>query len=157
MRMPKLHNIIKHIYTSIFKLSFIEVKSDTGWTTIKSLNITKPTEQIKLIADDGKTLICSPNHILIDEYDNEILAKDSLNMKLQTSSGPTTITKIVQLPRSAELYDLTLADNSNHLYYTNDFLSHNCVICDEFSFVPNNIASKVFESIYPVISSSKNS
>lgn len=35
--------------------------------------------------------------------------------------------------------------------------SANCVICDEFSFVPNNIASKVFESIYPVISSSKNS
>lgn len=36
-------------------------------------------------------------------------------------------------------------------------LSHNCVIMDEAGFVPNNIASKVFESIYPVISSSKNS
>lgn len=35
--------------------------------------------------------------------------------------------------------------------------SANCVVADEFSFVPNNIASKVFESIYPVISSSKNS
>ena len=35
--------------------------------------------------------------------------------------------------------------------------SANCVICDEFSFVPNNIANKVFESIYPVISSSKKS
>ena len=35
--------------------------------------------------------------------------------------------------------------------------SANIVICDEFSFVPNNIASKVFESIYPVLSSSKNS
>ena len=35
--------------------------------------------------------------------------------------------------------------------------SASCVVADEFSFVPNNIASKVFESIYPVISSSKNS
>lgn len=35
--------------------------------------------------------------------------------------------------------------------------SANVVICDEFSFVPNNIASRVFESIYPVISSSKTS
>ena len=31
------------------------------------------------------------------------------------------------------------------------------VIMDEAAFVPNNIASRVFESIYPVISSSKNS
>ena len=35
--------------------------------------------------------------------------------------------------------------------------SCNAVIMDEAAFVPNNIASKVFESIYPVISSSKNS
>ena len=35
--------------------------------------------------------------------------------------------------------------------------SANVVIMDEAAFVPNNIASKVFESIYPVISSSKNS
>lgn len=43
------------------------------------------------------------------------------------------------------------------MYYANGLLSHNCVVADEFSFVPNNIASKVFESIYPTISSSKNS
>ena len=35
--------------------------------------------------------------------------------------------------------------------------SANVVVMDEASFVPNNVASKVFESIYPVISSSKNS
>jgi hypothetical protein len=35
--------------------------------------------------------------------------------------------------------------------------SANVVVSDEFAFVPNNVASKVFESIYPVISSSKNS
>ena len=35
--------------------------------------------------------------------------------------------------------------------------SANIVIMDEAAFVPNNIASRVFESIYPVISSSKTS
>lgn len=35
--------------------------------------------------------------------------------------------------------------------------SCNCVVCDETAFVPNNVASKVFESIYPVLSSSKKS
>lgn len=35
--------------------------------------------------------------------------------------------------------------------------SAQCVVMDEAAFVPNNIASKVFESIYPVISSSKTS
>ena len=35
--------------------------------------------------------------------------------------------------------------------------SANVVVMDEAGFVANNIASKVFESIYPVISSSKTS
>lgn len=56
-----------------------------------------------------------------------------------------------------ETYDLSLRNGSSHRYFTNGILSHNCVIMDEAAFVPNNIASKVFESIYPVISSSKNS
>lgn len=34
--------------------------------------------------------------------------------------------------------------------------SINCLILDEFAFVPKNIADKLFTSVYPVVSSSKN-
>ena len=34
--------------------------------------------------------------------------------------------------------------------------SCNCVICDEFAFLQKNLADKLFTSMYPTISSSKN-
>lgn len=34
--------------------------------------------------------------------------------------------------------------------------SCNCLILDEFAFVPNNIADALFTAVYPVVSSSKN-
>lgn len=46
--------------------------------------------------------------------------------------------------------------DSSHLYFANGILSHNCVILDEFSFLQKSIADKLFTSMYPVISSSKN-
>ena len=53
-------------------------------------------------------------------------------------------------------YDLSLANKSSHTFFANGFLSHNCVILDEFAFLQKNTADKLFTSMYPVISSSKN-
>ena len=102
-------------------------------------------------------MTCSRKHILIDADGNEIYAADSLGHEIKTASGRTE--KVVSVTDSGEteLYDVSMADGTSHTYYADGILSHNCVICDEFSFVPNNIANKVFESIYPVISSSKKS
>lgn len=54
-----------------------------------------------------------------------------------------------------ELFDLTLS-GENHTYFTNGFLSHNCLILDEFAFVNPSVCSQLFESVYPTVSSSKN-
>ena len=84
-----------------------------------------------------------------------MLAKNSLNREIKTDKGVSRIISVKPTGKAEELYDISL--NGRHVYYADGILSHNCVICDEFSFVPNNIANKVFESIYPVISSSKKS
>ncbi len=153
--MSNLHNIVRHTYKSIFKLFGLEVETENGWNSIKTLNITFPTEAI-IIHTEHHDIICSKNHILIEKDGNEILAKDSNQKFIKVKSGVERVIHIEET-NSQVLYDLTLDNNTNHLYYSNEILSHNCVIADEFSFVQNNIASKVFESIYPVISSSKNS
>lgn len=54
------------------------------------------------------------------------------------------------------LYDLSLKSNTDHLYNANGILSHNCVILDEFAFLQKSVSDKLFTSMYPVISSSKN-
>ena len=54
------------------------------------------------------------------------------------------------------MYDLSLDDRNSHTYYADGILSHNCVILDEFAFLNKNVADKLFTSMYPTISSSKN-
>lgn len=152
----KLHETIKNLYRSIIKPIFkLEVQTEDGkWNKVKSINITEKTEFYK-VATNSHTLICTKNHIIIDENNNEIFAIESLNSNIKTSNGIETIISVDKLGIIDNAYDLTL--DGDNLYYTNEILSHNCVVADEFGFVPNNIASKVFESIYPVISSSKKS
>lgn len=151
----KLSDVVRRIYSKVIKLSFVEVLDSSGWQKVDSVNISPKCERIK-VSGGNYSLVCTPDHILIDEHGEECFARDSLDKKIKTSDGVVTISKIEDWADGIT-YDLSLGDNTSHTFYANGILSHNCVICDEFSFVPNNIASKVFESIYPVISSSKNS
>ena len=151
-----LHDTIRKIYDRIIKLSFLEVMSDDGWQEVESLNIGK-ADCIYIVRTKSYVLKCTSDHILFDVDGNEIFAKDCLGKKVLTKDGPQEVEKLDIVDEKFETYDLSLKDGSSHKYFTNGMLSHNCVIMDEAAFVPNNIASKVFESIYPVISSSKNS
>ena len=151
-----LHDTIRKIYDRIIKLSFLEVMSDDGWQEVESLNIGK-ADCIYVVRTKSYVLKCTSDHILFDADGNEIFAKDCLGKKVLTKDGPQEVEKLDIVDEKFETYDLSLKDGSSHKYFTNGMLSHNCVIMDEAAFVPNNIASKVFESIYPVISSSKNS
>ena len=49
------------------------------------------------------------------------------------------------------VYDLVNIDNG-HLFYSNGFLSHNCIL-DEAAFIPNNIMDEFTTSVFPTISS----
>ena len=157
----KLHNLIKRCYLKIVKPFFkVEVLSENSrWNTIKSINITKK-QNVVCLYTKNKKLICAEDHILIDSNHNEVLAKDSDGIDVITKDGVEKIIEVVALQDSEVLYDLSLdgLDNNDtkHLYFTNGILSHNCVICDEFAFLNKNIADKLFTSMYPVISSSKN-
>ena len=152
----KLHETITHTYKKVIRLLGIQVFTDDGWTDINSVNITEPNEVIKIISQNGKQLLCSPKHILIDNENIEILAKDCIGKTIRTENGTDKIIEIKKIDKKICLYDLSLSQESSHLYYTNGFLSHNCIICDEFAFLQRNIADKLFTSMYPTISSSKN-
>jgi hypothetical protein len=150
-----LHKITKHLYKISKKLFGLQVLTENGFEDIDSINVTMPTETVQ-IRTNNYSIICSKKHIFITEDGTEIYAENSLDKKLKTINGKSEkVLSIVEM-KSEELYDLSL-NGKTHTYFTNGLLSHNCVIADESSFVPNNIASKVFESIYPVISSSKTS
>ena len=71
----KLHEIIKNFYIKkLVPIFSIEVLGQNGnWNKIKSLNITEKQFRYK-IKTEHTELLCTENHILIDENEEEILA-----------------------------------------------------------------------------------
>ena len=76
-----------------------------------------------IIKTKNLSLKCAKNHILIDEFNNEIPACLSLNRKIKTEFGVQEIIEYIDLNINENCYDLTL--ENHHLYYSNGFLSHN--------------------------------
>jgi hypothetical protein len=54
------------------------------------------------------------------------------------------------------VFDAVNVSDGNE-YLTNGVTSHNCLMLDEFAFIPDNIAHEFFASVYPTISSGKDS
>ena len=69
-------------------------------------------------------LICADNHIVFDQYFNEIFVKDLyIGDYIQTEFGIEKIIELYKLNEKDNMYDLTIK-NKNHRYYTNrNFIS----------------------------------
>jgi len=103
-------------------LGNFEIKSDIGLIKIKELHKTKELPMC-IIKTKNLSLKCAKNHILIDEFNNEVPACLSLNRKIKTEFGVQEIIEYIDLNINENCYDLTL--ENHHLYYSNGFLSHN--------------------------------
>lgn len=103
-------------------LGNFEIKSDIGLLKIKELHKTKELPMC-IIKTKNLSLKCAKNHILIDEFNNEVPACLSLNRKIKTEFGVQEIIEYIDLNTYENCYDLTL--ENHHLYYSNGFLSHN--------------------------------
>lgn len=102
-----------------------EVLSHDGWRTIKSSNKTIPYDVYQVILENGMTLECADNHILITDDFDEVYAIDSIGKTLNTINGPTKVISVNRIRDSENMYDLSI--DGDHLFYTNDILSHNTV------------------------------
>lgn len=103
-------------------LGNFEIKSDIGLIKIKELHKTKELPMC-IIKTKNLSLKCAKNHILIDEFNDEVPACLSLNRKIKTEFGIQEIIEYIDLNINEICYDLTL--ENHHLYYSNGFLSHN--------------------------------
>ena len=117
---PNTDKFIETIELS--NLGNFEIKSDIGLVKIKELHKTKELPMC-IIKTKNLSLKCAKNHILIDEFNNEVPACLSLNRKIKTEFGVQEIIEYIDLNINENCYDLTL--ENHHLYYSNGFLSHN--------------------------------
>ena len=151
---------IKRFYGATDFIKGIQVRTDHGWADAERLlwRDVEKTMVVQTKDSSGETheLRCTECHVLYDSAGEPIYAKDTNGKFVQTERGVEQVFFTAIVPNSTTVYDISLRDDP-HTYYTNGFLSHNCVILDEFSFVQKNLASDFFASVMPIISSGKNS
>lgn len=131
-----------------------EVMTPSGWQSFDGVKISKEST-IKIRFSDGNEIKTTENHIFISDMGNEILAKDSFGKSVKTKNGTSIVSEIVKNGIES-VYDLINVAGGN-LYYTNDIVSHNCLVLDEFAHMRPNLATEFIASVFPTLSSSETS
>jgi hypothetical protein len=121
-----------------------EIETPTGWQSFKGLRKYKKKQLYVVTTEKFKTVTVTSNHWFIDENQNEICCKDSLNKKILTKDG---LEKVISIKKSKKdfVYDLASVANGN-VFYANEILNHNTHLLEDF-----------WSSVIPTISSGKKS
>lgn len=122
-----LSNSIFRKFIEVISLKNWQVLSENNtWNNIVSINKTVKYCIWNVEFSDGRILRCADNHILIDINGREVFARDCICNIFKDSNQKIISVKAVHSEDIYEnMYDLSLAEDTNHLYYTNGILSHN--------------------------------
>ncbi len=105
----------------------IQVLTDTGFSPVSRLMVSKPFDIYKITLENGYFLECADEHIVFNEDFKEIYV-DQLNIGdyIQTDEGLKKIINIDHNNTKLCMGDITVNDD-NHRFYSNGILSHNSV------------------------------
>lgn len=121
-----------------------EIETPTGWQSFKGLCKYKQKQLYIVTTEKLKTVTVTKNHCFIDEHQNKICCKNSLNKKILTKDGLEKVTSIVKSKKNF-VYDLASVSNGS-VFYANEILHHNTHLIEEF-----------WSSVIPTVSSGKKS
>jgi len=103
----------------------IKILTPNGYESFFGVNKIKKDAYAHLIFENGKELKCSLDHPL-STIEGIIKAKDlDKNTEILTKSGGTFLKSRRVIKKNIELFDI-VNSGKDHLYYTNDIVSHNC-------------------------------
>lgn len=136
----------------IYKNKNFEVLTEEGFKDFVGLIKGKNPNKIKFKFNNGKELICTPNHKFVKLDKIPIFAK---NLKIgDILYNNIKILDIYIYTDENPVYEF-LEISDTHTYFVNEILSQQCIILDEFAFVRPEIAHSFYEAVYPTISSSR--
>ena len=139
----------------IFKNTNFEVLTDEGFKDFKGVIVGTNNNKIKFTLSNGKELVCTSKHKIIKSNTYEwVYAKDIKKGDVLFSG--IKVNTVDAYTNNEPVYEL-LEVKDNHRYFANGILSHQCLILDELAFIDNHMVESFWESVYPIISSSKKS
>lgn len=114
-------------FKTIKTISDIDIKTDIGFVPLKNIMKTIEYDVYIIKFENGYELKCADNHIIIDEYDNEVFVKDvDVGTLIKTDDGLSTVSSIVKTDEKESMYDFQM--EYHHKFYTNGILSHNTTV-----------------------------
>lgn len=120
-----MNNIKK--FKTIKTITDIDIKTDIGFVPLKNIMKTIEYNVYHIKFENGYELKCADNHILIDENNGELFAKDiPIGTLIKIDNGLSAVTSVEKTDDSEEMYDFQM--EYHHKFYTNGVLSHNTTV-----------------------------
>ena len=101
-----------------------KIMTPNGYVDILAVHKTVPYAKFRVTLENGMSIDCAYNHVLICDTGQEIYAKDSIGTIMQTVNGNSKVVEVTDLQTEEHMYDISV-DSCDELYYSNGILSHN--------------------------------
>lgn len=142
---------IDSISTSITR-DITEVLTTEGFKSFSGLRKTSTDRLLEIRFSDNSKIKVTFGHKLLLLNNKWIFAeKCKIGTRLVSQKNKSIKVVSIRIIEPEPVYDLISVQDTSS-YYTNNVVSHNC---DELAFVPNNIAEEFLTSVFPVLSSGK--
>lgn len=136
----------------------IRIMTEDGFKKFGGFVYQGEREVCRLTFDDGKTLTCTNDHrIRVDNNAPTFVEAQYLSEGDILYGGKIVVKKAEEGGKIA-VYDAFEVEDT-HTYITNGIVSHNCnlLMLDEFAFLKDKLADEFIASVFPTLSSSKES
>jgi len=123
-----------------------QILTPNGYEDFDGIQKVKRDKFCKVVFKDNTEIECSTDHVFLsgkEEFKAKDLQKDDC---ISSKNGYKIVKSIELVDESIELYDLINA-GKDHVYYTNDILSHNCLFDGSNNTL---IAGEILENLVPV-------
>lgn len=123
-----MNNFSEKKYTDVLDVDDWEVETPFGWSPISHIMKSIPYKVWKVKLENGLFIDCADRHILIDNDLNEVFVMHcKVGDLVITKEGVSPIVSIEETEQEEQMFDLDIKDTS-HVFWTNEILSHNCVL-----------------------------
>lgn len=137
----KLSQITTRKFIESYSGNGRKILTPSGYKKILEVHKTIPYRKFRIELDNGLSLECAYNHVIIDENNTEIYSKDSLDSYIKTVNGISRVIAVIDLEIEEHMYDISI-DSEDELYYSNGILSHNSgksistgiYLCHQYNF-----------------------
>lgn len=138
----------------------VKILTENGFKPFNGFICQGERSVIDLVLSNGQTLSCTKNHrIRMPDFNGEpeFVEAEFLSVGDVLYNG-VTIIDVHDTGRIEKVYD-ALEVEDTHSFYANGIVVSNCnlLVLDEFAFIPSGIAEEFIMSVFPTLTSSKES